>query len=177
MDFLFGSCYNDSVSIYDLEVAMLNIVFGRENLDAFELDARLIFRRNKKPEWFQDELVKRFLKAIDGTTVLFEEALLDYKGRGISTEMISTGCKTLCCIYFLDGWFYGSLMGDNCVPFLLEIAAKKVVNIMLEHFLDIPDECFDTNDIRVNGSRVTVKEYENAYCVWCESTVEGIDGN
>mgnify|MGYP000826531900 CR=1 FL=1 len=59
---------------------MLNIVFGRENLEEFELDARLIFRRNKKPEWFQDEFVRQFLKEIDGTTVLFEEALLDYKG-------------------------------------------------------------------------------------------------
>lgn len=56
---------------------MLNIVFGRENLEEFELDARLIFRRNKKPEWFQDEFVRQFLKEIDGTTVLFEEALLD----------------------------------------------------------------------------------------------------
>ncbi len=33
---------------------MLNIVFGRENLEPFELDSRLIFRRNKKPEWFEN---------------------------------------------------------------------------------------------------------------------------
>lgn len=154
---------------------MLNIVFGRENLEEFELDARLIFRRNKKPEWFQDEFVRQFLKEIDGTIVLFEEALLDYKGRGISTEMISTGCKTLCCIYFLDGWFYGSLLGDNCVPFLLKIAEKKDVSIMLEHYMDIPDEDFISNDIRVNGSRVTVEEYEDAYCLWCATEEEDLD--
>lgn len=154
---------------------MLNIVFGRENLEEFELDARLIFRRNKKPEWFQDEFVRQFLKEIDGTTVLFEEALLDYKGRGISTEMISTGCKTLCCIYFLDGWFYGSLLGDNCIPFLLKIAKKKDVNIMLEHYMDIPDEDFISNDIRVNGSRVNVEEYEDAYCLWCATEEEDFD--
>ena len=154
---------------------MLNIVFGRENLEEFELDARLIFRRNKKPEWFQDEFVRQFLKEIDGTTVLFEEALLDYKGRGISTEMISTGCKTLCCIYFLDGWFYGSLLGDNCVPFLLKIAKKKDVNIMLEHYMDIPDGDFISNDIRVNGSRVNVEEYEDAYCLWCATEEEDFD--
>ena len=154
---------------------MLNIVFGRENLEEFELDARLIFRRNKKPEWFQDEFVRQFLKEIDGTTVLFEEALLDYKGRGISTEMISTGCKTLCCIYFLDGWFYGSLLGDNCIPFLLKIEKKKDVNIMLEHYMDIPDEDFISNDIRVNGSRVNVEEYEDAYCLWCATEEEDFD--
>lgn len=154
---------------------MLNIVFGRENLEEFELDARLIFRRNKKPEWFQDEFVRQFLKEIDGTTVLFEEALLDYKGRGISTEMISTGCKTLCCIYFLDGWFYGSLLGDNCIPFLLKIAEKKDVSIMLEHYMDIPDEDFISNDIQVNGSRVNVEEYEDAYCLWCATEEEDFD--
>ena len=41
--------------------------------------------------------------------------------------------------------------------------------------MDIPDECFDTNDIRVNGSRVTVEEYETKYCLWCESTEEEYD--
>lgn len=151
---------------------MLNIVFGRENVEEFQLDARIIFSRNKKPEWFENEFVKIFLKEVENTTVLFQEALLDYKGRGISTEMISTGCKTLCCIYYLDGWFYGSLMGDNCAPFLVQIAAKKDVNIMLEHFMDIPDELFETNDIRVNGKRVTVEEYEDAYCDWCATEDE-----
>ncbi len=98
---------------------MLNIIFGRENSPDFVLDTRIYFRRNKKPEWFEDEFVKRFLKEIDNSTVLFEEALKDYRGRGISTGMISTGCKTLCDIYYhgSDTIFYGSGMGDNCIPF------------------------------------------------------------
>ncbi len=152
---------------------MLNIVFGRENLEEFELDSRLIFKSNKRPEWFEDSFVKRFLKEVENSTVFMGECIIDYKGRAISSEMISTGCKTLCCIYYLDDmWFYGSLMGDNCVPFLLEIASKKDVNIMLEHFMDIPDECFNTNDIRVNGIRVNVTEYEDAYCDWCATEEE-----
>lgn len=151
---------------------MLNIVFGRENCEEFNLDSRLTFRQNKKPEWFQDPFVKKFIKAVDGSEVLFDEALKDRWGHGISTEVISTGCKTLCCIYYLDGWFYGSLMGDNCIPFLLEIARKKDVNIMLEHCMDIPDEDFEKNDIRVNGERVGSREYEDLYAAWCASGME-----
>ena len=148
---------------------MLNIIFGRENCDEFNLDSRMIFRQNKKPEWFQDPFVKEFIKAVDGSEVLFEEALKDRWGHGISADVISTGCKTLCCIYYLDGWFYGSLMGNNCIPFLLRIAKQKNVNIMLEHCMDFSDEDFANNDIYVNGKRVSPSEYEDLYAVWCVS--------
>lgn len=59
---------------------MLNIVFGRENCKDFNLDSRIVFRRNKKPEWFQDHFVQEFIKAVDGSEVLFEEALKDRWG-------------------------------------------------------------------------------------------------
>ncbi len=49
---------------------MLNIIFGRENCDEFNLDSRMIFRQNKKPEWFQDPFVKEFIKAVDGSEVV-----------------------------------------------------------------------------------------------------------
>ena len=76
---------------------MLTLVFGRNNVnqELFCLDTRIYFRKHKKPQWFEEHFVKRFLKAIDNTTVLFEEALKDYRGHGISTEMISTGCRAL----------------------------------------------------------------------------------
>lgn len=151
---------------------MLNIVFGRENCEEFNLDSRMIFRQNKKPEWFQDPFVEEFIKAVDVSEVLFEEVLKDRLGHGISTDVISTGCKTLCCIYYLDGWFYGSLMGNNCIPFLLRIAKQKNVNIMLEHCMDFSDEDFANNDICVNGKRVGPSEYEDLYAAWCASVEE-----
>lgn len=106
---------------------MLNIVFGRENCEEFNLDSRMIFRQNKKPEWFQDPFVEEFIKAVDVSEVLFEEVLKDRRGHGISTDVISTGCKTLCYIYYLDGWFYSSLTGNSCIPSFCGLQSRKML--------------------------------------------------
>lgn len=150
---------------------MLKLIFGRNHVDEekFYLDSRIYFKKHKKPEWFSDPFVQKFLKEIDGSTVLFEEALKDYRGRGISTEMISTGCKTLCCIYYTnDGTiFYGSLLGDNCIPFLVEIAEQKDVILVLEHYLDFPEEVFSKNLlVDNNGILYTQDTYDDAYDEW-----------
>lgn len=146
---------------------MLNVIFGRENCDDFVLDTRIWFRRHKKPEWFEDSFVKEFLKEVDGTTVLFEEALKDYKGRGISTDKISTGCKTLCDIYYGgDTIFYGSGMGDNCIPFLIRISEMKDVTIVLEHYMDFPEHYFEEGKIMCNGKVLGQYDYDDAFSAW-----------
>lgn len=154
---------------------MLNIIFGRENCTTdYVLDTRIYFSKHKKPEWFEDDFVKRFLKDVDGTEVLFEEALKDVFGRGISTEMISTGCKTLCCIYYdTKGLtFNGSAMGDNCVKFLMEIASKKDVTIFLEHYMEIPIQYFEEGIIRMEGKVLGEDDYDDGYSNWCATTGE-----
>lgn len=125
---------------------MLYVTFGRDFCKGkYILDTRIYFRQHKRPEWFEDPFVKEFLMKIDGTTVLFEEALKDKFGHGISTEMISTGCKTLCDIYYNtdeDLIFYGTAMGNNCYPFLFQIAENRKVRIFLEHYPDFDNSYF-----------------------------------
>lgn len=144
---------------------MLNVVFGRHKAPkGYVLDTRVYFSFNKKPSWFEDSFVKKFLKGVDGSEVLFEEAIKDKYGHGISTEMISTGCKTLCDIYYdtKGTCFYGSAMGDNCVPYLVEIARTKEVNIFLEHYMDIPTEVFEEGIVREMYTGRVLGEYD--YC-------------
>ena len=149
---------------------MLNIIWGRENVPKdlvpkTVLDSRVYFRYNKQPEWFEDDFVKRFLKAIDGTTVLFEEDLKDFRGHGISTEMISTGCKTLCCIYYHPELiFFGTLMGDNCYPFIIDLARQRDITLLLEHYAELPEEAFEEGLVYSNG--VLMKEYFDYDCAF-----------
>lgn len=153
---------------------MLNLVFGRDFIpEGGKLveDPRAFFIKYKKPEWFEDDFVKRFLKEIDNTEVLFEEALKDYRGRGISTEKISTGCKTLCVLYYNDKenlWFNGTGMGLNCLPFLYELVSKKDVNVFFEYQPWFGEEYFDNNLIMMNGKVATEDDVDLAYCEWCE---------
>jgi hypothetical protein len=151
---------------------MLNIVFGRDNCKdkKYILDPRIYFTKHKKPEWFQDDFVRRFLYDIDGSKVLFEEALINRHGHGISTEKMSTGCKTLCCIYYdREGkTFNGSAMGDNCIPYYMAIARKRDVNLFYEHFADIESKYFEEGLIYYNGHIVSEYEFEDLYSEWCK---------
>lgn len=58
------------------------------------------------------------------------------------------------------------MMGDNCVPFLMEIAKERDVHIMLEHFMDLREE--DMPFVLVDGKPVTMFEYECKYSEWAE---------
>lgn len=155
---------------------VLNIIFGRENCpESFNIDNRIYFRKNKKPEWFEDDFVKEFILAIDKATVLFEEALKDRWGHGISVDKISSGSKSLCCIYYDDKGtiFNGSQMGDNCVPFLMRIAESKDVTIMLEHYMLFNDDDLANGKIRVDGKIIhSVEEYEYAFSDYCVANEE-----
>ncbi len=106
---------------------MLNFIIGRENVDMSKvcLDSRTYFKRHKKPEWFTDPFAVRVIKEIDKAEVLFEEALKNRFGHGMSTLELSTGTKTLLLLRNRPGYiYYGSLMGDNCVPFLMELVRE-----------------------------------------------------
>lgn len=114
--------------------------------------------------WFEDDFVKRFIYEIDHSVVLFEEALKDYRERGISTKKISTGCKTLCCIYYdtENLVFNGSCLGNNCLPFLVEISEKKV----MEHYTDFPEYYFENGKISVDGKIAGQYDYDDAFSGW-----------
>jgi len=150
---------------------MVNFIIGRENVDLTSvwLDSRYYFKRYKKPEWFTTDFAQRVIKTIDRAEVLFEEAIKDRFGHGISTLQLCTGTKTLLVIENCPGHiYYGTLMGDNCVPFLMEIAKKREgdIDLLLEHFMDIPYEY--EGMLKVAGNPVSIDEYEMAVAEWCE---------
>lgn len=156
---------------------MLDIIFGRENVKGnYILDTRIYFRREKKPEWFQDHFVQRVLKEVDHVDVLFEEALRDRFGHGISTEQISTGSKTLILIYFdkQDRLFNGSAMGDNCLKFLFEMARKRDIRVFFEHYPYIDSEYFEEGLVTMNGKILGEYDFDDAYCDWIRSWDEDL---
>lgn len=152
---------------------MLNIHFGRENIDmdALIINPMVYFKYNKKPMWFDDPFVKEIIKGVDGAEVIIGEALINKYDNGISTLCLSGGTKTLICIYELPHMlWYGSTMGDNCIPFLIEIGKQKDITIMLEHFMDLPDNAEEA--LLLDGKKATIDDYEEAFCDWSEKIHE-----
>lgn len=152
---------------------MLNIVFGRENApEGYVLDTRIYFKYHQTWEWFEDPFVQKFIFEIGGDKHVMKNVFEAPNGNLITEDKLPTGCKTLCCIYFeedMKKFFYGSAMGDNCVPFLMNIARKKDVYIFLEHFMDIDSKYFEEGLVYVENRIVTEEEYEDLYAGWCES--------
>jgi len=94
-----------------------------------------------------DSFARRAILDIDKAKVLNGFALENRYGYGMSSEQISTGTKTLLLIKNHPQFiYYASNMGDNCVPFLMELVKEREaagmgdVTLLLEHFMDIPYE-------------------------------------
>ena len=89
--------------------------------------------------------------------------------------MMSTGCKMLCCIYYLNHpWWYGSQLADNCLPFLMRICEYKDVNLMFEHYPEFDSKYFEEGKIRVNGNVVTEFEFDDLFSEWSASCGQSI---
>lgn len=160
----------------------LNIILGRENtdIDKIWLDSDSYFTDYKRPEWFETDFARRVIKEVDQVEVLFEEALKNRFGRGISTEQLSSGVKTLLLMKFNPGpIYYGSMMGDNCVPFLMEIVREREEDtpLLLEHFMDFPYEY--EGMLKLDGNPISIDDYEDAVATWCarfDKEMEDSDG-
>lgn len=155
---------------------MLNIIFGRENVPKDKipittLNSPWFFYNNKKPEWFEDPFIQECISTIDHATVITGEVIRDYRGISVSTELLSTGTKTLCCLYYHpERIFFGSLLGDNCLPLLVRISEKQDITIVLEHYADFKSEDIEKNTLCVNGKVLDEYGYEDAFIDWSEST-------
>lgn len=156
---------------------MLNIVFGRENApEGYVLDTRYYFKHHNKPEWFLNSFVQEFILNVDKATHVMENVFRARNGKLITEDRLSTGCKTLCCIYFEEDrskYFYGTAMGRNCIPYMCRVACEKEVNLFVEHYMVIPEKYYNLGIVHVNGKLVSDEdEYMDLYSNWL-GTVTG----
>lgn len=149
---------------------MLDIICGHmfcPDRTEIVFDNRIWFRREIDPKSLNCDFVRRTAKEIDLAEHVRDDVFIDRFGKACPAENLSTGFKSLCCLYFSDGTkrFNGSMMGDNCVPFLMEIAAEKDVKIYLEHYMLLKDFTNITFDGEAGSSKLYL-EYYSAWSGW-----------
>jgi len=137
---------------------MLSIYFGeKENV----IHGPSWFRFNYRPEWFEDDLVKRMLADIDkseyaGGSLIQSEVL-----GPIPPERLSGGLQTLIAAYKRpDLVFNATSCGENCAKWLLEIGKTEDVCVNLRYFMPF-DECepFEINILNENIIVSDMKAY------------------
>ena len=113
---------------------MLNIFFGENEDSVYNTD--VYFDNSYESSWLVDDFAKRVIKTIDKSKVIGANAIDSPFLGVISPEKLSGGTKTLLLIKNCkDEIFNASTCGDNCAPFILELAENDDITINLEHLM------------------------------------------
>ena len=101
------------------------------------------FDNTYQDEWLTSDFAKKVIKKIDKSNVLGPHAVESPVLGVISPEKLSGGTKTL---LLLDNQpenvYNASTCGDNCAPFLLQLAKEKDITVNLRHLMNFGKKKF-----------------------------------
>ena len=143
---------------------MLNIWFDGFDKKCIK-DPKSYFNLHKKPNWFNNEWVKKVIKEIDNVNAIKDEYMESPVFGAMSPERLSPGCKCLILLYAKpDCNVYASRCGDNCAKYILELAEEKDITITLHDGMiftkDFTARILDTNKLITTGFEY-IREYIN----------------
>ncbi|WP_279221140.1 DUF4869 domain-containing protein [Clostridium sp. AM27-31LB] len=82
-------------------------------------------------------------------------------------RQLSSGTKTLLLMRFRpEHIYYGTMMGDNCVPFIKELVKsnENSLNLLIEHYMEFSNDWEGL--LLINGKPASIQEYGDAICTW-----------
>ena len=144
---------------------MLKIQFGDMEDAIYNTD--MFFNNTYENQWLTDPFAVRVIKAIDQSEVLGPNAIQSPVLGIISPEKLAGGTKTILLMMNRpDLVFNASTCGDNCAPFILELAENRDLTINLRHLMNFgkkPFKAFILNDQVMVHSMLEMMEYAFKY--------------
>ena len=118
---------------------MLNIWYRGGDIKVMT-DAPDYFDVAFKPEWFEDDLVKKMIKDVDKSDVIGPYLIISPVLGPIAPTYLSGGVKVLILLLKEPKFIYNlSNCGDNCAKWILEICKDKDIVAYLEHVMHFKD--------------------------------------
>ena len=152
---------------------MLNLIFQKakaKNPDNVWCDSRWFFNNHFKDEWFNDKFVQRVVSDIDNVTVTKENLLLTSEGVYIPKQNLSTGTKTVLCIYkFPDLIFNVTQTGDNAFEFVIALSLCRNVTVLV--YRQLPYNMLKLTKVYKDYSEISLEnedDFEDEYEDWLE---------
>ena len=137
---------------------MLNVIFNEPEDLIYNTD--VYFDNVYEDKWLTDDFAKRLIKSVDKSTVVSGQSINSPYLGVISPEKLSGGVKTVILLKNCKGEiFNASTCGNNCAPFILEIAAKEDITIYLEHLMNFGKKHFDIRIINEDVVVHNMKEF------------------
>ena len=121
---------------------MLRVHFSTKTFPNCVYEVDKVFDLSVRNEWLNTEFAKNAIKVIDNTTHVKDGYLESPFWGAMSPQKLSTGCKNILLMKFYSkpSMFYGTKCGDNCSPFILEIAKEKDLDVHFQHLMNFPSE-------------------------------------
>ena len=117
------------------------------------------FNLCNEPSWFQDKIIADMIADVDKSRLEGLRVVSPVLG-DISVRDLSGGCKTLICMYNMEGAkILSHELGDNCFKWVLKMAEKKDVTLVYSSIFIIPDECLPYQ-IRIVNDGSIVQNHE-----------------
>ena len=146
---------------------MLKIHFGRDVFPNEIMDVNGIFDICYENAWLDTDFAKRVIRGIDNTDHIKGGYLESPFWGAMSPDKLSTGCKNVLLMKFYNKpgrIFYGTKCGDNCTPYILEIAAEQDLELHLQHAMCFPEDIEFTayvveNNKYIHSSVEVIEEY------------------
>lgn len=115
---------------------MLKIIFG--DVDNAIYHPPTYFDNRYEDEWITAPLTVKMIQDIDKSEVIGPHLIQSPVLGPISVKDISGGVKTLILMAYDESGkiFNASACGDNCTPWIVEIAKSKDLTINLHHVMD-----------------------------------------
>lgn len=135
---------------------MLNIWYCGGNAEVLT-DAPNYFNNVVEDAWLEDPFVKEMIKDVDNSEVIGPHLIESPVLGPIPPSKLSGGVKVLILLLKDDTFIYNiSNCGDNCAPWIIEIAKKKDLTVYLEHIMDF-GSCKDLEvDFKILNTGKTV---------------------
>lgn len=136
---------------------MLNIYYG--NMPQAIFNTVVYFKNVYEDAWITDPIAKEMIFDVDKSIVL-DSAVIDSPVMGkIEPTALSGGVKTLILMKNeRSKVFNASTCGDNCVKWILKLAAISDFTINLRHLMDFGQGTFDICIVNTNQVVHSMKE-------------------
>lgn len=114
----------------------LKIILGSKDLDRclqgmnYVDDNDDFFNSVYQTSWAEDSFVRNVLDRIDNIERIDGHSFYNRITKDAHSEReLSTGCKTIILMYKYPDYIIRARMGENCIPFLEELAQKRDITI------------------------------------------------
>lgn len=140
----------------------INIDFDFEKECITDVDS--YFNVEKEKDWFNREDVKKIILGIDKTIAVKDEYMESPIFGAIPPDRLSSGCKAVILMLMCDDInVYATRCGNNCVPYILEVAKTKDVEITLHHCMEFPEDGWEALVVDTGVIVRSQEEFEDEY--------------